>query len=404
MKNTELFSKLLCLEPPYSVDKVVYEEKTQPKNKLEQFGKSVHIYIKVDTSPNYRPTESRIKDYEQRTWRHLNLFQYPCYLHCIVPKYEDKQTGKVKTLEVPWAKKGSGFTLLFEEFAMELVKIHGCVAEVAKQLSIYPQRLWRIIRDYGEEMSIQDIDMSKVKKIGFDETSRKKGHDYITCFIDLDTGKLLYVVEGKDAETVVEFEQHATSQGFDKEKVSDISIDMSPAFIAGAEKVFPNAEITFDKFHVSQLVNKAFDSIRKSFGRKEGGRINKWIFFKPYEQLKKEEQAKLDELLLKYPLLDMVYELKNKFKTLWQQTDTLQASAFLSYWADTMRSFKKKVLTTLANSLDKHHQRIINVIDSNITNAILEGFNSKVQTLKRKARGYKKPENLITMVKLHCQM
>lgn len=398
MKTTVLFTQLLNIGLPFSVSSVIYKDEEGASSPQ----KSVHIHISVDTGMDYRPSGSIINDYEERTWRHLNLFQYPCYIHCRVPKYQNKESKKIKTLEVPWAKSGLGFTLLFEEFALELVKIYGCVAEVARQLEIYPQRLWRIVKNHGKSVSLSEIDMSKVRRIGYDETSRKKGHDYITCFIDLDTGELLCAVEGKGAETVVKFEEQAKAQGLEKEKVSDISIDMSPAFISGAEQVFVNAAITFDKFHVSQLVQKAFDSIRKSFGRKEGGRINKWIFFKPYEQLKTEEQDELDSLLVKYPLLDMVYELKNDFKILWEQDDRLEASAFLSYWADTMRTFKKKVLTTLANTLDKHHQRIINVIDTKITNAILEGFNSKIQTLKRKARGYKDFETLIMMVKLHC--
>ena len=396
MQTNVLFTQLLNIQAPFSVTSVVYQNEKSPSTK------SVHIYLTVDTGLSYRPPNSVIKDYEERQWRHLNLFQYPCYIHCRVPKYEDKVSGKVKTLEVPWAKSGSGFTLLFEEFAIELVKLHGCVAEVARQLSIYPQRLWRVIRAHARQISLDKIDRSKVRKIGFDETSKKKGHNYITCFIDLDTGELLYVTEGKCAETVVKLEAQMKIQGLDKEKVTDISIDMSPAFISGAEQVFSNADITFDKFHVAQLVQKAFDSIRKQFGRKEGGTINKWIFFKPYNNLKTEERIQLDTLLVKYPILDIVYELKNDFKKLWEQEDKLAASVFLSYWSDTMRSFKKKALTTLANSLDKHHQRIINVIDSEITNATLEGFNSKVQTLKRKARGYKDAENLMLMVKLHC--
>jgi transposase len=250
MKTNLLFTQLLNIELPFSVSSVVYKDEKCESSKK----KSVHIYISVDTGLEYRPNESIINGYEKRTWRHLNLFQYPCYIHCRVPKYQDKISKKVKTLEVPWAKSGLGFTLLFEEFAIELVKIYGCVAEVARQMDIYPQRLWRIVKTYGKKISEQEVDMSKVRKIGYDETSRKKGHDYITCFIDLDTGDLLYVVEGKGAETVVEFEKQSKLQGLDKEKISDISIDMSPAFISGAEKIFPNAEITFDKFHVSQLV------------------------------------------------------------------------------------------------------------------------------------------------------
>ena len=397
MNTKLLFTQLLQIESPFWIESVAYQDSENT------IGKSVHIYIQVDTSPHCRPSEnSIIQDYQDRTWRHLNLFQYPCYIHCSVPKYKDKISKKVKTLEVPWAHSGSGLTLLFEKFAIELVKIHGCVSEVASQLGIYPQRLWQIIKSHGKEVLTQNIDMSKVGQIGFDETSKKKGHNYITCFIDLQTGELLYIVEGKSSEAVLSFAEHASCQGLDKESVSDISIDMSPAFISGAEQAFPNASITVDKFHVSQLVQKAFDNIRKSFGKKEGGRINKWIFFTPYQQLKPEEQEELDGLLVKYPLLDRVYQLKNDFKLLWEQTDQLEASAFLTFWSDKIRIFKKKTLTTLANTLDKHHQRIVNVIESKITNAILEGFNSKIQTLKRKARGYKHTENLMTMVWLHC--
>ena len=397
--TTKLFEQLLQISSPFSVARVEY--KAEESHKIKQ---SVHIYINVSTSMEVRPQGATIHDYESRTWRHLNLFQYPCYLHCTLPKYKYRigEKTEVKTLQVPWSKEGSGFTLLFEDFAIELVKNYGCVAEVARQIDIYPQRLWLIIEKHAKEILSQDIDMSKVRRIGFDETSKKKGREYITCFIDLDTGELLYIVEGKSSDTVVAFEKNCKAQGIDKELITDISIDMSPAFISGVEQIFPNANITFDKFHVSQLVQKAFDSIRKSFGRKAGGTINKWIFFRPYHQLTSEQQIQLDDLLVRFPVLDIVYELKNDFSKLWQQKDKLQASAFLAFWSDTMRTFKKKVLTTLANTLDKHHQRIIHVIESQINNAILEGFNSKIQNMKRKARGYKDVENLILMIRLHC--
>lgn len=399
METTAFFSQLLNLETPFSVETVKYKSDNDAPLK-----KSVHIYLSVDTNPTHRPSrESVIKDYEERTWRHLNLFQYPCYIHCKLPKYKDKVTGKVKTLEASWARAMTGFTLMFEKFVIELIKIHGCVSEVSKQLGVYPQRIWRIIQRLTQEKTLDDLDMSQVKKIGLDETSRKKGHDYITCFIDLDTGELLHIVEGKSAEVISKFEKVATSKGLDKEQVRDISIDMSHAFISGIEKVFPKATITFDKFHVSQMIQKAFDSVRKSVGKQEEcKRINKWIFFKDYMELTEDERVQLDHLFNKYPLLERVYQLKNDFKRLWQFTNKIEASEYLSYWTDTAKTLKHSTLTKLAKTLDKHHQRIINVIDSKINTAPLEGFNSKVQTLKRKARGYKHFNNLITIVKLHC--
>lgn len=398
MRTNDFFAQILQIQAPFSIHRIEYRD-----DEASKVGKSVHIEVQVDTGSAYRPENSVLKDYEVRTWRHLNMFQYPCYITCRVPKYKSKLTGKTKTMVVPWAAQGSGFTLLFEEFAIELVKLYGCVAEVARQIDIYPQRLWKVVHAYGEQTSLDQIDRSKVRKIGFDETSKKKGHSYITCFIDLETGDLLYIVEGKSSEAVADFATQMKQQNLDTAHVTQVSIDMSPAFIAGAEANFPNAQITFDKFHVSQLLQKAFDSVRKAIGRKEkGGTINKWIFFKPYDSLKAEEQDQLDGLLMKYPDLATAYRIKNEFQRLWQMPDKLEASAWLSFVADVMRSLKKRAATTLANSFDKHHQRIINVIETKITNALLEGFNSKVQTLKRKARGYRDVENLKLMIRLHC--
>lgn len=129
MKTPRFFEQLLNLSAPFSVSKVEYQQDEESKLSTS----SVHIYIDVDTSSTYHPLNSKIHDYEDRSWRHLNLFQYACYLHCRVPKYKDKKTQKVTTLPVPWAVLNSGFTLLFEEFALELVKLHGCVSEVARQ-------------------------------------------------------------------------------------------------------------------------------------------------------------------------------------------------------------------------------------------------------------------------------
>ena len=379
MQTAPFFTQLLGLSAPFSISSVIYEDQGLASQ-------SVHIHISVDTSLNYRPENTPIKDYQERTWQHLHLFQYPCYIHRKVPKYEHKNTKKVETLAVPWANTGAGFPLLFEAYAIELVKIYGCVAEVAQELKIYPQRLWHITETQGKKTLREELKDKKMHKIGVDETSQKKGPSYITSFMDLETGELLYVVEGKDVATVHKF---AEASNLDTKDSKEISIDMSPAFIAGAKAVFTEAKITVDKFHVSQLGQKAFDSIRKYMRRKEKRTIHKGLFFKEYQELTREEKQLVDDLLLKYPLLDKVYQLKNNFQNLWKQEDKLQASAFLSYWTDAIREFKKKALTTLANTLDKHHQKIIEVIDSKITNAILEGFNAKVQTMKKKQEDIK---------------
>ncbi len=395
MHAHSLFEDLLGLKPPYHIAHINQEHD-------EKGVCVVHVYIELEEG--YRPIDANgqaatIHDYQERTWKHLNLFQYPCYLHCRVPKFAYRN-GHVKTLEVPWARPQSSFTLHFERFAMFLIEIHGTVAPVARQLDVYPQRLWQLIDYYGPDYQATQQEMKQVKRLGLDETSKRKGHDYVSCFIDLDTGKLLGVEEGKSSDTIETFVKQASSNGLDPGAITDVSIDMSPAFQAGVREHFAGARISFDKFHVSKLVNDAFDQSRRAIARQHGGRFNKWIFFK--QELSDSEAEQLAQLLSAYPALDRLYHHKRLFSMLWQHEDSDEAGAFLQYWIDAAKELGRKAMRRVATTLDRHFAGIVAYFESGITNAILEGFNSKVQTMKRGARGYRKTENLVRMIHIHC--
>lgn len=428
MKLEQFFEQILELTYPYKIIQV--EQKEAPTE-------TIHIYIEVDKK--YRPQNKALKkgtrhDKEKRTWRHLDLFQYPCYIHCEVPKYKFKseEGGYVKTLEVPWSRPNSGFTLLFEQSVMSLIKLHGVVARVAKQVGEYKQRVQGIINYYEpleqidlqaleeeeselipiEKMSaetlIESKELSGVKNLKIDETSRKKGHDYVTNFIDGDTGKLLDIQKGKSAKTIERFVKKGLSRGLNVEQIRNISIDMSPAFICGVDFYFKKGMISIDKFHVTQLINRCFDSFRKSEGRKIKELLPKWPIVKPIASLNKKEHQEMASTLDQFPRLDEFHEHKNKFSRLWEYENSEEGAAFFSYWIGRLEemgnNFKNKKMLTLAKTLNKHFDRIINVLKSGIDNAISEGFNNKVQIMKRVARGYKKFENFIQMIKLHCDL
>ena len=140
MRTEHFFAQLLQLEKPYSVSSVKYDQ--GPK------GQIMSVAVEIEIEKDYRPpTEPGVKvsrhDVEKRAWRHLDLFQYPCYLHCAVPKfkYDDGHKQWYKTMEVPWARAQSGFTLLFEHLVMSLLEVHGCPAQVAQSIKEYPQRV-----------------------------------------------------------------------------------------------------------------------------------------------------------------------------------------------------------------------------------------------------------------------
>ena len=427
MNSLLFFERLLGLSMPYSITKIEQDHAEE---------KGVHIYVEV--SKEYRPTNGNFvvgtrHDVEIRKWRHLDLFQYPCYIHCEVPKfkYGKGPESYVETLVVPWARPNSGFTLLFEELVMNFVKLHGCVTRVAKQVKEYPQRLQTIINFYEplefieeelsdeeeglipleellEEVVVESTDLANVTKLNIDETSRKKGHDYVTNFLDGETGEVLDIQKGKGAKVVEKFVKKGLSKGLNPSAITDISIDMSPSFICGCETYFGQAAISFDKFHVSQLINRCFDEFRKKQARIFGERLPKWSIVKPVEKLNAKEQEELNELLSQLPQLEEFHHHKNNFSELWGYESPEEGAAFLAFWIGRIeemgKEFKNKKMLTLAQTLTKHFDRIINVLRSGMDNAISEAFNNNVQIMKRVARGYKKFEQYIQMIKLHCDL
>ena len=201
-----------------------------------------------------------VHDTKEETWRHLDFFQHRTLLHARTPRVTCPQCG-VRKVATPWARAGSGFTLLFEAYVLALAKTMP-IANAAERLGEHDTRLWRIVEHYVWR-AVEKLDLSRVRRIAADETSARRGHDYISLFVDMARRKVVYVADGKDAATVKEFADFLEAHGGRREAVTDASIDMGAAFEAGIKENFPNAEITFDKFHVIKLANEAVDQVRR---------------------------------------------------------------------------------------------------------------------------------------------
>ena len=202
-------------------------------------------------------------DFKEMTWRHLNFFQHHCIITASVPRVRCPE-HKVKQVNVPWAHKGSWFTLLFEQAAMLLVR-EMPVLTTAKLLEMNDKRLWRIVLHYVKA-AMNRLDLSNLKAFSLDETKSRKGHRYVTVFIDLDrTDKpVVFAVAGKGKQTLQAFRKHLNAQGGKAERIIEVVSDMSAAFIAGVKAHFPNSSHTVDWFHVVQLFTKAVDEVRRA--------------------------------------------------------------------------------------------------------------------------------------------
>lgn len=147
------------------------------------------------------------------------------------------------------------------------------VNTVARELREHDTRIWRVFRYYMNK-AMTELDLSKVKRIAVDETSLRRGHRYITLFVDVDTKLVLFASESKGKDTLARFHNHLLDQGVDPAQIQEFYSDMSVSFISGIEAQFPTAELTFDKFHIMKLANEAVDDIRR-LEQKEAPQLKK---------------------------------------------------------------------------------------------------------------------------------
>lgn len=389
MQNSEeIFKIALGLQDPWQIKSIDFDLSTMILN-IEIGFKRGHKFQMPDG--NFYSAYDTVK----RSWEHLNFFQHKCFISCKVPRVKQLD-GKIITQSVPWARKGSGFTLLFEAYAMLLIESEMPVNRVGKLLKVYPNRIWNIF-NHWIGLAHKDREISKLYKIGFDETSIRKGHNYITTMVDLEQRCVLFATEGKGADCIDKSVSYLKDKNVETNEIKQVCIDMSPAFIGGCMESLPEADITFDKFHVMKEVNQAMDKLRQL--ERKGNELlknHKYTFLR--SKLTPKLQSERDILLEMFPKLGEGYRLVEMFKDFWDIQDKEEASAYLSFWCDFAVESKIFPFIKAVNTIKAHWNGIINYIESRINNGILEGINSKIQLAKKRARGYRDPKNFINMV------
>jgi transposase len=329
-----------------------------------------------------------VHDCLERTWRHLNLFQHKTYLHARVPRVECPEHG-VHQIAVPWGEERSGFTLLFEAFVMELAHLLP-VKEISRILGENDTRLWRVIRRVVDRF-LAAQDLSGLRKVGVDETSYRRGHKYITAFVDLDTGHAVWVTEGKGKATLAEFTAYLTSRGVDPSVVTDFSLDMSEAFIQGIRENFPNARVTFDKFHVVKMMNEAVDQVRREERQStEELAGSRFLWLHNPEDLSAKQKEALAILLASGNTrkTQRAYALRLLLQEFYEKTPRWGA-VWLKRWYWRGSHSRLEPVKKLARTIKSHWDGVLNHVRTGIDNGILEGRNSLFKATAAKARGYR---------------
>lgn len=386
----ELFSRALGLEEPWQVIEIDFSEADQ----------EINIYLDFPRGSRFRCPKCGREDVpaydtKEKRWRHLNFFQHKAYLHCPVPRIDCPDCG-IKSVELAWARPGSGFTLLFEALIMALAG-EMTVKALSRLIDEHDTRIWRVIQHYVAEARKKEVYLD-VDKVGIDETSRKRGHHYVTLFVDLDQSKVIFATEGKDSGTIGRFSNDFHDHGGDPECVREVCCDMSPAFIDGVEHCLPNARITFDRFHVMKIMGDAVDKVRREEQRecKELKR-SRYIWLKNPENLTVKQRRQLEQLSQRNLKTARAYQIRLNLRDFWDQPLS-QAGDYLKRWYFWATHSRLEPIKEAAYTIKRHWDGVVNFVKSKITNGILEGINSLVQAARNKARGYRSVEYFITII------
>ena len=390
-----LFQLALGLQDPWQIEDVVFSDK---QGRLDLYLR--HRKGALFPCPDCHQLLS-VYDTADRTWKHLNFFQYEAYLHASVPRIQCRSCNATKNVAVPWARQGSGFTLLFEAFAMELARAMA-LSTAGKIMGEHDTRLMRIVRHYVTKAR-ETVDMSSVTIIGIDETSKAKGHDYITTVIDIPRARVLFATEGKDNTTVKQFADDLQQHGGHPEQIKQACADLSPAYKKGIAENLPNAQIVFDRFHVMKLVNEALDTVRRA-EQKENPLLAKtryaWLHNpETATESQTEKLATLTKLNLKTV---RAYQIRLALRDVYEIRDPRRAKKELTRWYFWATHSRIEPIIKSATTIKEHWDGVLAFFDGRIANGLTEGINSVIQTIKRRARGYQNTDNFITMIYLNC--
>jgi transposase len=332
----------------------------------------------------------------ERRFRSLPIGIKPVWIILAIQRVFCLGCGVIRQCKVGFADPRRSYTRSFERYALELSH-HMTILDVAHHLGVS----WDVIKDIQKrhlERHYSRPKLKHLKKIAIDEISIGKRHQYLTVVLDLKTGAVVFVGDGKGAEALEPFWKKIKSSGA---KIKAVAMDMSPAYISAVTEHLKKATIVFDHFHVIKLCNEKLDEFRRKLYSEATTALEKrvlkgtrWLLLKNPDNLdetRDEHQRLQDAIQLNQPLA-VAYYMKEDLRQLWSQQDKKSAQSFLDDWIKRAQASDVAMLKKFANTLTVHRKGILSYYTFPISNAPLEGTNNKIKTLKRQAYGFRDKE------------
>jgi len=346
-----------------------------------------------------------IKDHrEERRWRHLDTMQFQTIIKSRVPRSECPDHG-VKTINIPWAGPNSRFTLLFERLAIDVMIAAKSIKEAARLLGLSWDQVHHI-QARAVERGLVRRELDEIKNVGIDEKSFLKGHKYASLMVDIDGERILDVVEGRTLEAANSLWQKLPEEV--RSGVDAVAMDMWDAFITSTKTHAPQADIVHDKFHISKYLNEAVDKVRraehKAFMQEDDETLKgaKYLFLKNPANMSDSEKERFKRLRMDKLKAGRAWSIKEMFSDFWTYSYQASAEKFFQRWYWWATHSGLKPMADVAKLMKRHLPNILTYLRHLITNAMMEGFNSKIQSIKANARGYRNFANYRTAILFYC--
>jgi transposase len=321
----------------------------------------------------------------RRTWIALSVQRLSC-----------RRCGRTRQADLGFADERLSYIRPFERYALELSR-HMTIQAVAQHLGVG----WDMIKDIQKRhltRRFKRIRLKKLRRIAIDEISIGKGHRYFTVVLDLDSGAVVFIGDGKGAESLDSFWKSLRAS---RAKVRAVATDMSPAYILAVHENLPKALHVFDRFHVVKLFNEKLSDLRRHVQRsaetieqKKVIKGTRWLLLKTPDKLDddRDERTRLDEALRLNQPLATAYYLKEDLRQLWEQPGKRAAGKFLTDWIKRAHASGVAMLKKFANTLQLHRKGLLAWYNEPISTGPLEGTNNKIKTMQRQSYGFRDPE------------
>jgi len=332
----------------------------------------------------------------QRRFRSLPIGLKPVWITLAIQRVWCLTCNLIRQVHLGFADPRFGYTKTFERYALELCR-HMTILDVARHLGVSWDVIKNIQRRYLKKRFSRPK-LKKLKRLAIDEITIGKGHRYLTIVLDLNTGAVVFIGDGKGAEALEPFWNRLKRS---KPKVEAVAIDMSPAYIGAVTEKLPGAVIVFDHFHVIKLYNDRLSEFRRQLyhqvtasKQKKVIKGTRWLLLKNPENLdpQRDEHQRLQQALELNQPLATAYYMKEDLRCLWSQKCQKDAEIFLDDWIARAKSSRIEMLEKFADTLIEHRYGILSYYRYPISTGPLEGTNNKIKTMKRQAYGFRDME------------